>query len=135
MIMNFPLQRACKQIKNLKMGIYDQTYVGLQNNYIYWEERCHGAEAAISQMDEIIHNLQTLYNEWRDKYTNMAVLTDYALQDFPDKLKEVDLIMCPENTPEEVYHFVKLYKKTMSELITNIEALRKSQGVAFKIDI
>lgn len=44
----------------------------------------------------------------------MVVLTNYALQEFSDKLKEVDLIMCPENTPKEVFHFVKLCKKTMA---------------------
>lgn len=27
----------------------------------------------------------------------MVVLTDYTLQDFLEKLKETDLIMCPEN--------------------------------------
>lgn len=65
----------------------------------------------------------------------MVVLTNYALQDFPDKSKEADMIMCSDNTLEEVYHFVKFYKKTMVELITDIEALRKSQGVTFRVDI
>lgn len=65
----------------------------------------------------------------------MAVLTNYAIQDFPDKLKEAYLIMFPENTPEEVYHFVKFCKKTMADLIASIEALRKSQGVTFRVDI
>lgn len=114
------------------MDIYDQAYLELQNDYRYWEERCHGAEASMAQRDEI---LQNLYNEWRDKYANMVVLTNYALQDFPDKLKEADLIMFPKNTPEEVFHFVKFCKKTMVELITDIEALHKSQGVTFRVDI
>ena len=65
----------------------------------------------------------------------MAGLTNYALQDFPDKLKEADLIMCLDDTSEEVYHFGKLCKKTMAELITDIEALHKSQGVTFRVDI
>lgn len=65
----------------------------------------------------------------------MTVLTNYALQYFPDKLKEADLIKCIENTPEEVYHFLKFCKRTMGELITNIEALCKSQGVTFRVDI
>ncbi|XP_050918910.1 uncharacterized protein LOC127136394 [Lathyrus oleraceus] len=95
----FNLGRAYEKIKNLKMGIYDQAYLDLQNECIYWGERCHGAEASIAQRDEIIHNLQTLNNEWRDKYGNMTVLTNYALQDFPDKLKEDDLIMCPKKHP------------------------------------
>lgn len=86
-------------------------------------------------MDDIIQNLQTLYNEWKNKYANMAVLTSYALQDFLEKLKETDLIMCPENTPGEVYNFVKFYKKTMAELITDVEALCKSQDVTFLVDI
>jgi hypothetical protein len=43
--------------------------------------------------------------------------------------------MCPDNTPKEVYHFVKFCKRTMAELITDIEALRKSQGVTFRVDI
>lgn len=65
----------------------------------------------------------------------MVVLTNYALQDISDKLKEVGLIMCPDNTLEEVYHFIKFCKKTIVELITDIEALRKSQGVTFRVDI
>ena len=65
----------------------------------------------------------------------MIVLTNYALQDFPDKLKEADLIMFFENTPKEVYHFVKFCKKTMADLITDIQALRGSQGVTFRVDI
>lgn len=99
------------------------------------EERCRWEEASISQRDNIIQNLQALYNEWRDKYAYRVVLTNYALQDFPEKLKEVDLIMCLEKTPKEVYHFVKFCKKTMAELITDIEVLRKSQGVTFRVDI
>lgn len=66
---------------------------------------------------------------------NMVVLTNYALQDFPDKFKEADVILCSENIPEEVYHFDKFYKKIMAELITDIEALRKSHGVTFRVDI
>lgn len=65
----------------------------------------------------------------------MHVLTNYALQDFPNKLKEDDLIMCLENTPAELYHFIKFFKKTMDELITDIQALRRSQGVTFRVDI
>jgi hypothetical protein len=57
------------------------------------------SEVSIAQRDGIIHNLQTLYNEWRDKYANMEVLTNYALQGFPDKLKEVNLTMFLDNTP------------------------------------
>lgn len=67
------------------MGIYDQAYLELQNNFQYWEERCREAEASMAQMDGIIRNLQTLYEEWKNKYTNMVVLTDYTLQDFPEK--------------------------------------------------
>lgn len=117
------------------MGIYDQVYVELQSDCKYWKERWCGKEALIAQRDKIIHNLQTLYNEWRDRYANMEVLTNYALQDFPEKLKEANLIMCSKNTLEKVYHFVKFSKKTMACLITNIEALRKSQGVTFRVNI
>ena len=65
----------------------------------------------------------------------MTVLTNYALKDFHDKLKEADLIIYPDNTPKEVYHFVKFCKRIMAELITDIGALRKSQGVTFRVDI
>lgn len=96
----FQLGRAREQIKNLKSGIYDQAYQELKNNYKYWEDKCLRGEAIIAQMDGIIKNLQTLYTDWKNKYANMAVLTKFALQDFPEKLKEDDLIMFPENTPK-----------------------------------
>lgn len=86
-------------------------------------------------MEGIIQNLQTLYNEWKNKYANMVVLTNYALQDFPEKLKKADFIMCPKNTPLEVFNFVKFCKKIMAELIPDNKALRKSQGVTFRVDI
>lgn len=65
----------------------------------------------------------------------MAVLTNYALQDFTDKLKEEDQIMCPDNTLHQVYNFVKFYKKTMAELITDVEALCNAQGVTFQVNL
>lgn len=68
----------------------------------------------MAQIDGIIQNFQTLDNEWENKYANMVVLTNYALQDFPEKLKETNLIMCPKNTPLEVLNFVKFCKKTMA---------------------
>lgn len=43
--------------------------------------------------------------------------------------------MCSENTPEEVFNFLKFCKKTTAELISDIEALCKSQGVTFRVDI
>lgn len=80
------------------MGIYDQAYSELQNNFQYWEERCRGEEASMAQMDGIIPNLKTLYKEWKNKYTNMVVLTNYALQDFPEKLKRL-IWSCAPRTP------------------------------------
>ncbi|XP_050890484.1 uncharacterized protein LOC127095902 [Lathyrus oleraceus] len=53
----FNLGRACEQIKNLKLGIYDQTYLEFQKDCRYWEERCRGAEASVTQRDDIIQNL------------------------------------------------------------------------------
>lgn len=89
----------------------------------------------MAQTDGIIKNLKTLYTDQKNKYVNMVMVTNFALQDFPEKLKEADLIMCPENTPQEVFNFVKFYKKTMAELIIDIEALCKTQGVTFRVDL
>lgn len=61
----------------------------------------------------------------------MEILTNYALQDFPDRMEEADQIMCPDKTPHQVYNFVKFCKKTMAELITDVEALYNAQGVTF----
>lgn len=119
----------------MKAGIIDEEYQEMKDSCLYWENAYQRAEGAISERDAITGNLQGLYNEWRDKYANMAVLTNYALQDFPDKLKEVDHIICPDNTPHQVYNFVKFCKKTMAELITNVEALRNAQGVTFQVNL
>lgn len=96
----FQLGRACTQIKNLKNEIYDQAYQELKKNYRYWEEKCLRGEDDMAQMDGIIKNLQTLYTDWKNKYANMVVLTNFSLQDFPEKLKEADMIMYPKNTPK-----------------------------------
>lgn len=89
----------------------------------------------MAQMDGIIKTLQDLYTEWKRKYVNMVVLTNYALRDFPDKIKEADQIMCQENTPHQVFNFVKFYKKTMAKLIINIEAFHRDQGVTFRVNL
>ncbi|XP_050876506.1 uncharacterized protein LOC127080221 [Lathyrus oleraceus] len=56
-------------------------------------------------------------------------------KDFPDMMKEADLIIYPDNTSHKVYNFVKFCKKTMIELITDVEALRKSQWVTFQVNL
>lgn len=53
----------------------------------------------MAQMDGIIKNLQILYINWKNKYVNMVVLTNFALKDFPEKLKKEDMIICQKNTP------------------------------------
>lgn len=65
----------------------------------------------------------------------METLTNYALQDFPDRMKEADQIMCTDNTPHQVYNFAKFCKKTMAKLITDVEALRNAQGVTFQVNL
>lgn len=119
----------------MKVGIIDEEYQEMRNNCLYLEEACRKTEWAIVERDAIVRNLQGLYTEWRDKYANMEILTNYALQDFPDMMKEADQIMCPKNTPHQVYNFVKFYKKTMVELITDVKALRNAQGVAFQVNL
>lgn len=42
--------KSCEQIENLKMEIYDQAYLELQNDFRYWEEICRGAEASMALM-------------------------------------------------------------------------------------
>lgn len=65
----------------------------------------------------------------------MEILTNYALQDFHDRMKEADQIVCPDNTPHQVYNFVKFCKKTMVEMITDVEALCNAQGVTFQVNL
>lgn len=119
----------------MKVEIFDEAYQELKNNCRYWEDAYRIIEGDIPKRDVIIRNLQGLYMECKNKYVNMAVLTNYALQDFPDKIKKVDLIMCPENTLHRVYNFIKFCKKTLTKLVTNVEALRKTQGVTFKVNL
>lgn len=119
----------------MEVGIIDEEYQEMRNNFLYWEDSYRKIEGAIAERDAIIGNLQGLYTEWRDKYPNMAILTNYALQDFPDRMKESDQVMCPDNIPHQVYNFVKFCKKTMDELITDVEALRNAQGVTFQVNL
>lgn len=118
----------------MKAYIIDEAYKELRNRCLYWKDNYRKTKGAIAERDIIIRNLRGLYTKWKNKYANMAVLTNYALQDFLDMMKEVDLIMCLENTPHRVYKFVKFCKKTLAELITYVKALRKSQGIIFQVN-
>lgn len=92
----------------------------MQKNRTYWEERCLGEEDVMAQMHAIIKNLQALYNEWKNKYANMVVLTNFALQDFPEKLKVENLVMCPENTHEEVFNARRLWTSSSITLSLSV---------------
>lgn len=69
------------------------------------------------------------------KYANMVVLTNYAIQYFSKKTEEVDQIMCPENTPRQVFNFMKFCRNTLAELITDITSVLKAQGVTFMVSL
>lgn len=107
----------------------------MRNNFLYWEDAYRKTVGAIAERDAIIGNLEGLYTGWREKYANMTTLTNYTLQDFPDRINEANQIMYPDNTPHQVYNFMKFCKKTMAELITDVEALRNAQGVTFKVNL
>lgn len=71
----------------MKDEIFDEAYQELRNSCRYWEDVYRRIKGSIAKRDAIDRNLQGLYVEWKKKYANMVVLTNYTLQDIPDKMK------------------------------------------------
>lgn len=54
---------------------------------------------------------------------------------FPQKAEGGGPNHMPENTPHEVFNFVKFCNKNLAELVTDLEAVRRAQGGTFKVDL
>lgn len=83
---------------------------------MYWRNLYRESKAAMVEDHRIIKDLQGLYLEWKGKFLNLARFSNLNMLEFPEKLQEVYWCMCPENTPPQVFNFVKFCKKMVKEL-------------------
>lgn len=68
------------------------------------------ARVALDDDQHIIRKLQDLYVEWNGKFVNLSRFSNLNMLELLEKLQEADLSMCPENTPPQVFNFVKFCK-------------------------
>lgn len=66
---------------------------------------------------------------------NMGDFGNFVIREFLERLEEVDRIMCPNNTPYQVFNFVKFCKKDFGRAHTDLASVRRAQGVTFKVSL
>lgn len=78
-------------------------------------------------MDEnqvIINNLHSLYLEWKCMFANLSIFSNEIIRDLLEKLQSAHEIICLENTPFEVFHFLKFCKMMLEGLTTDLTTTR-----------
>lgn len=88
----------------------DVAYLLLRNECVYWMRLHREARVPLYEDQRIIKKLQDLNVEWNDKFLNLARFFNLNMLELPEKLQEVYWCMFLENTPPQVFHFVKFCK-------------------------
>ncbi|XP_050890237.1 uncharacterized protein LOC127095610, partial [Lathyrus oleraceus] len=101
------LDRADARIQALEGGDQDAAYMVLLNECRYWRNLYRGIEVTKAEDVRIIQDLQGLYTEWKGKFLKLSGFASSIMRELPEKLQEADWCMCPENTPHQVYNFIK----------------------------
>ncbi|XP_050916156.1 uncharacterized protein LOC127131270, partial [Lathyrus oleraceus] len=101
------LDRADARIQALEGGDQDAAYMVLLNECRYWRNLYRDIEATKAEDVRIIQDLQGLYTEWKGKFLKLSGFASSIMRELPEKLQEADWCMCPENTPHQVYNFIK----------------------------
>lgn len=83
------------------------------------------ARASLDEDQRVIKKLQDLYVEWNGKFVNLARFVNLNMLALPEKLQEADWRMCPENTPPQVFNFVKFCKRMVKELTTDLATIKR----------
>ena len=81
----------------------------------------------MAEKDVIINDFLSLYFEWNGKFANISTFANEIIQDLPENIQSAHEIMCIENTPHAVFHFVKFCKMMLEGLTTNLEMIRRVQ--------
>ena len=120
------LDRADARIQALEGGDQDAAYMVLLNECRYWRNLYRDIEATKAEDVRIIQDLQGLYTEWKGKFLKLSGFASSIMRELPEKLQEADWCMCPENTPHQVYNFIKFCKAMLEGLTTDLATVRKA---------
>ena len=92
----------------------------------YWRNLYRYIEVTKAEDLRIIQDLQGLYTEWKGKFLKLSGFVSSIMQELPEKLQEADWCMCPENTPHQVFNFIKFCKAMLEGLTTDLATVRKA---------
>lgn len=112
----YQLDQANERFETLENQDQDATYPLMLNECGYYRNLYRGAETTMVEDQHITKYLQDLYLKWKGEFLNLARFANLTMQELLEKLQEVYWCMCPENTPYQVFNFVKFCKKMLKEL-------------------
>jgi len=125
--LRYQLEEATRRFAVLESQEGDAAYLLLKNDCVYWKRLYREARATLDEDQKVIQKLQELYVEWNGKFRNLARFVNLNMLELPEKLQEADWCMCPENTPPQVFNFVKFIKKMMNELTTDLATIIRAE--------
>lgn len=102
----------------LKRNLHDlsDAYRQVKEDSLYWE-RCFLELIGRCERHEVIIELRTEIQHWKDKFSKLAWLANQAVRDIPKRLREAEIAMTPFNTPVPVYKFVEFCRALTEELM------------------
>lgn len=121
--LEYKLGETNRRITALENQDDDTNYMLLKNDYVCWRKLYGEAITALEEDQRVIKKLQYLYVEWKGKFLNLDRFSNLNILELPEKLQEVDWCMCPENTPPQVFNFVKFCKKIVKELTNDLATI------------
>ncbi|KAI5420920.1 hypothetical protein KIW84_044675 [Lathyrus oleraceus] len=103
--LEYQLGEANRRIAGLENQEGDAPYMIVKNDCVHWKGLYREARAALDE----------------DQFSNLNML------ELPEKLQEADWSICPENTPPQVFNFVKFCKRMVKELTTDLATIKRAE--------
>ncbi|XP_050919480.1 uncharacterized protein LOC127137027 [Lathyrus oleraceus] len=125
--LKYRLEEANRRFAVLESQEGDATYLLLKNVCVYRKRLYRETRVALDEDQQVIKKLQELYIEWNGKFRNLARFFNLNMLELPEKLQEVVWCMCPENTPPQVFNFVKFCKKMVKELTIDLATIIRAE--------
>lgn len=99
------------------------TYLLLRNDYVYWRNLYRESMTTLVEDQRIIKDLQDLNLGWKRKFLNFTRFVNFNMLEFSKNILEDNWCMCLEDTPPQVFNFVKLCKKMVKELAMDLATI------------